>query len=81
MKDPDLLELAAVQDRIVVTHDCQTMTAHFGNRIESGKPAPGLFVVPQQPAAIGSIIEWLLLAWTASHAEEWRGRIVYLPNR
>jgi hypothetical protein len=42
---------------------------------------PGVFILPQQRSAIGEIVEWLLLVWTASHAEEWRDRIVYLPLR
>jgi hypothetical protein len=41
----------------------------------------GLFVVPQQPGAIGEIIDSLLLVWTASQAEEWWNQIVYLPFR
>lgn len=79
MKDPALLELAARQGRIVVSHDRDTMIRHFCERIEAGEPAPGLFIVSQRPDAIGEIIEWLLLVWTASQAEEWRNRIVYLP--
>jgi len=77
--DPALLELAAQQDRVLITHDRQTMTRHFQERVEAGKSAPGVFIVPQQPGAIGAIIEWLLLVWAASEAEEWRGQIVYLP--
>jgi hypothetical protein len=37
--------------------------------------------VPQRASAIGETIEWLLLVWTASQAEEWHDRIVYLPAR
>jgi hypothetical protein len=77
MKDPDLLELAAQQDRILITNDRHTMTRHFRDRIVAGKSAPGVFIVPQQPSAIGDIIEWLLLVWTASHPNEWRDRIVF----
>jgi len=39
---------------------------------------PGVFIVPDRPSAIGAIIEWLLLVWTASEAEEWRDQIVYV---
>jgi hypothetical protein len=39
-----------------------------------------LFIVPQQ-SPIGEIVDWLLLVWTASQAEEWRDQIVYLPFR
>jgi hypothetical protein len=57
------------------------MTRHFQERLNSGKPIPGIFIVPQQPVAVGEIIETLLLIWTASLSEEWRNRIIYLPFR
>jgi len=34
----------------------------------------------RQKSAVGEIVEWLLLVWTVSQAEEWRDRIVYLPR-
>lgn len=80
-KDPALLEIAAAQDRILITYDRNTMTRHFRERLAAGKSSPGLFVVPQQRSAIGDVIEWLLLVWGASEPEEWRNQIVYLPNR
>ena len=64
MKDPALLELAAQQGRIIISHDRETMTQHFCERLEGGKSAPGLFIVLQQPSAVGKIIEWLLLVWS-----------------
>ena len=77
--DAALLEIAAQQRRIVVSNDSQTMTRHFWERVEAGKPSPGLFIVPQQASTVGTVIEWLLLVWAASQLEEWRDRIVYLP--
>ncbi len=76
-----LLELAAQQGRNMISHDRETMTGYFWERLDSGKLTPGLFVVPQQPAAIREIIHSLLLVWTASEAEEWQDQIVYLPFR
>ncbi len=80
-KDPALLELAAQHGRILITCDRHTMTRHFRDRLHAGKSTPGVFVLPQQRSAIGEAIECLLLVWTASQAEEWRDRIVYLPFR
>jgi hypothetical protein len=77
-KDPALLELAAVQNRILITYDRRTMTRHARDRIAAGKRIAGLFVVPDQEKAIGGIIDWLLLVWAASDAEEWWDRIVYV---
>jgi len=64
----------------LITHDRHTMTRHARERHATGKSNPGLFIVPQQ-SAIGEIVGWLVLVWTASHAEEWRDKIVYLPFR
>jgi len=56
------------------------MTRFFLERLSTGKPSSGIFIVPQQ-TGIGEIIESLLLVWTASQAEEWRNQIVFLPFR
>jgi hypothetical protein len=80
-KDPVLLELAAEQSRILITHDRNTMTRHFYERLAAGKSGPGLFIAPQQPHAVGEIVEALLLLWSASQTEEWWNQIVYLPFR
>jgi len=79
-KDTVLLDLAARQDRILITHDRNTMTRFFMERGASGKSNPGIFMVPQK-SRIGEIIDAILLVWAASQAEEWRNQIVYLPFR
>ena len=77
-KDPDLLEIAAAQDRVLISYDRNTMTAHFCERLAAGKPSAGVFIVPDGENAIGAIIEWLVLVWSASQAEEWRDRIEFV---
>ena len=79
-KDSFLLELAAQQERILVSRDRRTMTRYFRERLLVGKSNPGLFIVPQR-SPIGEVIESLLLIWTASKASEWRDSIMYLPFR
>ncbi len=61
--DAVLLDLAAQQDRILITHDRRTMTRYFQERLAAGRLTVGVFVVPQR-TAIGEIIESLLLVWT-----------------
>lgn len=43
--DADVLALAARQNRILVTHDFQTMPKRFGEFIAAGRSSPG--VVPR----------------------------------
>lgn len=77
---PDLgvLALAANQDRILVSHDFQTMPRHFGDFLETRGSSPGVFLV-QQSAAIADVIDELVLVWQASDADEWRDRILKIP--
>ncbi len=45
--DPDVLALAAEQNRSLVTHDRQTMLWHFAEFLVSGRTCPGVFLVSQ----------------------------------
>ena len=76
--DPEVLALAAAQDRILVSHDLQTMPRHFGNFLKSGNSSPGVLLVPQR-LAVGAAIEELVLIWVATDAGEWQNRILRIP--
>jgi hypothetical protein len=80
-KDPTLLEIAAEQDRILITYDRKTMSRHIAERRAAGKPIPGVFILPDRASAIGEIIDWLLLVWTASDTEEWREQVLFISAR
>ena len=76
--DPEVLALAAAQDRILVSHDFQTMPRHFGDFLQAGNSSPGVLVVPQR-LPVGDAIDELVLIWGASDADEWRDRILRIP--
>jgi hypothetical protein len=76
--DAFLLEYAAEQGFIIVSHDVNTMTAAAYKRLAEGKHLAGLFMVPQT-SPIGLIIDNLLLIWSASDAEDWAGQVTFLP--
>src|SRR5437764_371978 len=44
--DPMLLEWAAQENRILLTHDVRTMRRFAYARIAAGKRMPGLFLIP-----------------------------------
>src|SRR5260370_13079569 len=73
--DPQVLALAAEQDRIVVTHDFQTMPRHFGEFLMTRTSSPGVFLVSQY-APIGEVIDELILICAASDADDWQNRVV-----
>lgn len=76
--DPVILDWAASEGRIVVTHDANTMTLHAYDRIRTGTPMPGLIVLPQS-LPIGVAIEELVTLIACSRDDEWNGRVLFLP--
>jgi hypothetical protein len=77
--DPEVLALAAAQDRILVSHDFQTMPRHFADLVQARGASPGLIIVPQY-MRIGRAVDELVLIWGASEADEWTNRIAWLPQ-
>jgi hypothetical protein len=77
--DPEVLRIAAAQGRILVSHDFETMPHHFGCFLQAHGSSPGVFLV-KQSAPIGTVIEELVLIWSATAAEEWMNRILRIPR-
>lgn len=76
--DPTILEWAAQEKRVLLTHDVSTMTSHAYARIRAGKPFAGLIEVPQF-LPIGQAINDLLILAQCSFPEELENQIQYLP--
>jgi Domain of unknown function (DUF5615) len=76
--DPTILEWAAAQGRILLTHDEATAPNFAYERVGAGLPMPGVVVVPWL-TPIGAAIEELLLFAACSHEGEWEGRVIHLP--
>jgi len=77
--DPEVLALAAAEGRILVTSDLKTMPRHFGEFLEAGSSSAGVFLVKQH-TSVADVIEALLLVWAASDADEWKNRILEIPE-
>jgi hypothetical protein len=75
--DLEVLELAAQQGCILVTHDRKTMPSQFAEFIESYQSA-GVLIVSKK-IAIEIVIEELILIWSVSSAEEWINGIAKVP--
>lgn len=79
--DPGLLAQARDLDRILLTHDVNTMPAHFAAFIatnEMGPPNPGV-VALAQGIPIGVAIQALHEFWACSAHTEWRNQFIFLP--
>lgn len=76
--DPIILEWAAGENRILLTHDVRTVTDFAYERVVGGLPMPGVFEVNKE-LAIGTAIEEILLIAECSLENEWEGQVRYLP--
>ena len=76
--DPTILDWAASENRILLTHDMATVTTYAYSRIEQNLPMPGVIEVIAT-APIGSAIDDLELLAACSRPEECRNRIIFLP--
>jgi hypothetical protein len=77
MTDRDVLELAYLSGRVVVSHDVTTMPRWFDQSVEERRSG-GLILVPER-VPIRDVIEELLLIWHVTEAQEWRNRLEWLP--
>jgi len=78
--DPTVLEWAAQENRVLLTHDVSTITGYAYQRVREGKPMPGVFEIGRG-VSIGKAIEDILLLAEYSLEGEWKGQIRYLPLR
>jgi hypothetical protein len=78
--DPIVLEWAAKENRILLTHDVDTMIGYAYDRVEEGLPMPGVIEVLTE-ASMGQIISDLLIVLGASDPSELKDRVIYIPLR
>jgi hypothetical protein len=77
-KDPSLLAWAALQNRILITHDLKTIPKHAYERVEANEPMSGVIAVPDT-LAIGQTIDELALIIESSEQRELENLVIYLP--
>ncbi len=75
--DENVLEIAALENRILVTHDRKTMPKHFAEFIQK-QNCPRVLIISQK-LEIKTAIDQLILVWAASEAEEYINMIRELP--
>ena len=76
--DPTVLEWAARERRILLTHDVSTMTRFAYERVGRGESMPGVIEVGDH-LPIGHVIDDLLLLVECSREGEWEGRVDFFP--
>ncbi len=76
--DPRVLDWAAREGRVLLTHDFETMIGFAYDRVTRGEPMPGVVVVSQS-LSIGRAIEEIRVFAEASADGEWEGQVQHLP--
>ena len=66
------------RDRVVITHDRNTMVGFALERVAAGDPMPGVFVVDNK-APFRQTIDDLLLIDDLTNQADWANRVEYLP--
>jgi hypothetical protein len=76
--DPSVLEWAAREKRLLLSHDVSTLTKYAYDRVRQNQAMTGLFEVGRS-VAIARAIEDILLLAECSLPDEWEGQVRYLP--
>ena len=77
-KDSELLRWAAREDRVLLTHDIQTMPHYASQLLAQGESIAGVIVVPDRLAIGIAIADLELLLGTLSQSDL-RDSIMHLP--
>jgi hypothetical protein len=76
--DPEILEWAANNNRILLTHDRATMPDFAYERLSRNQSMAGMFVISDRMAVRQAIDDLLLIA-DVTEQTEWKSQILYLP--
>jgi predicted nuclease of predicted toxin-antitoxin system len=77
-QDPEILEWAAVQGRIVLTHDRDTVPYYAFERVRAGQPMPGVFLVSDL-MPVGKAVDEILLAVECLMVGECENLVRFFP--
>lgn len=78
--DREVLSWAASRDRIVLTHDVNTMPGFAYERLAADRPMAGVIVIPDR-LPIGDAIRDLASLETEQSTADWALQVLYLPLR
>jgi len=77
-EDPQLLLWSEREQRILVTHDLDTMPAHLADHLAAGHHSPGILMIRPR-STLPAIITFLVDAGYASEPQEWQDRLQFIP--
>lgn len=74
----DVLDWSTQENRILLTHDVNTMPRFIYQRVREGKYMRGVFAV-HEDAPVGIVIHDLSIAIEASTMDEWDNVVTFFP--
>jgi predicted nuclease of predicted toxin-antitoxin system len=76
--DPLILAWAAAEERVLLTHDRDTLPNFAYERVRAGEPMPGVFLVSDRMPK-GQAVEELFVALHCLTPEECNNLVTYFP--
>lgn len=76
--DPDILQWAASQLRVLITGDLNTMVGSAWARVQAGQTMPGVLALLENKA-IGRVIDDILLVALCYAPEEIDNQVLFIP--
>jgi hypothetical protein len=76
--DPDILQWAEREGRILVTRDESTMKDHLADHLQAGRHSPGVFLIRKR-SGLADVAYFLVAAAYASDPAEWQDQCRYIP--
>ena len=77
-QDPEILKWCEQNNFILVTKDPNTVPKHLSDHLAAGYHVPGIIMI-NSTVPTGTILNGLILIAGASHEDEFRDQIVYIP--
>jgi len=76
--DEQILEWAAVEERIIITRDVNTMIGSAYNRVNAGEKMPGVLALPEK-FRLGQALDDIYLVAACYAEDEMRDHVIYIP--
>lgn len=76
--DSTILQWAADNGRVLVTHDVKTMPGFAGERLAAGQSMNGVILI-RASVPLAQVIDLIATVAGATEADEWVGQIAFLP--
>jgi predicted nuclease of predicted toxin-antitoxin system len=77
--DREVLAWAAQENRILLTHDANTLIGFAYERLAAGLTSPGVIEVNKKQISIGQAIAEMLLIIGAGNPADFENQVTYLP--